>query len=183
MLVAQASTSLERWTTFSGDFAIASTVKVQSSGRLLLGVQHRIFAYGDGNFGEVSFGDNDGRDSIYFTWILPLLTFQNKRFAAKRYTLQCDYTSDWVLELNNAIKIAVNSDLPKSFHIEKDYQLPFKGDILQEVYLPNYRFTEPFILLQDRLKFTGNRCWLSVYGRSKQGMLSLHSLKLFGSHL
>ena len=195
ILVSLYSTSLYAWTLFSGDFAKAGTFLSTLDHSLYLAINNQIYQYADGVYSPPVFGDNDGKDLINFMWVLPAIHLKGKRWANKRYELQVEYPSSFVLGEENTLSILIYGDLRKTFSLQDDYHLPFKGDVLQSIPLganavpdPNepdpgalgFRLDEPYVFPKDRLKFLSSTFGVVVFGSTKNGNLYLKKLRLFG---
>jgi hypothetical protein len=196
VLVSLYSTSLYAWSLFSGDFAKSQTFLATLDNALYLLIDNQIYQYADGTKDTPpSYGDNNGQDLINFLWTLPVVHLSGKRWANKRYELQVDYSSSVVLGKENSLSILIHGDLRKSFALSDNYQLPFKGDVLQTIPLiasgrpdpdePNaealgFRLDEPYAYPKDRLKFLSSSFGVSVFGSTKNGKLYFKKIRLFG---
>ena len=196
VLVSLYSTSLYAWSLFSGDFAKSQTFLATLDNALYLLIDNQIYQYADGTKDTPpSYGDNNGQDLINFLWTLPVVHLSGRRWANKRYELQVDYSSSVVLGKENSLSILIHGDLRKSFALSDNYQLPFKGDVLQTIPLiasgrpdpdePNaealgFRLDEPYAYPKDRLKFLSSSFGVSVFGSTKNGKLYFKKIRLFG---
>ena len=195
-LVSLYATNLYSWSLFSGDFSDATSFLSNLDSGLYLAVGNKVFQYADGiGDSTPSFGDGGGAKMVNFLWSLPIVNFSGKRWANKRYQIQCDYSSSFILEKSNTFSILINGDLRKSFTLEKDYILPFKGDVLQTIPLgepnagnpeqpdPNeigFRLDEPYSYSADRMKFLSANFSIALLGSCKKGAFKIKKLKLFG---
>ncbi len=195
LLVSMYSTNLYAWSLFSGDFEKAQSFLATLDNALYLLIDNQISQYADGTKDTPEYGDNDGRDLINFMWTPPLVHLSGKRWANKRYELQVAYPSSFVLGDENSLSILIHGDIHKTFSLSDNYQLPFKGDILQTIPLvargvpdPNepdpqmfgFRLDEPYAYPKDRLKFLSSTFGVSVLGSTKNGKLSFKKMRLFG---
>ena len=196
VLVSLYATNLYSWSLFSGDFSDATSFLSSLDSGLYLAVGNQVFQYADGiGDSTPSFGDGDGKKMVNFLWSLPVVNFSGKRWANKRYQIQCDYYSSFILEKSNTFSILINGDLRKSFTLEKDYFLPFEGDVLQTIPLgepnadnpsqpdPNeigFRLDEPYAYSADRLKFLSDNFSITLLGSCKEGAFKIKKLKLLG---
>ena len=195
VLVSLYSTNLYAWSLFSGDFAKASTFLATLDNALYLLIDGSIYQYADGTRSPPVYGDNDGDGLINFLWALPVVHLSGKRWANKRYELQVAYPSSFYLGDGNTLSISINGDIRKTFSLSGNYQLPFKGDILQTIPLvergdpdpnqPNpemlgFRLDEPYAFPKDRLKFLSSSFGVSLIGSTKNGRLYFKKIRLFG---
>ena len=196
VLVSLYATNLYSWSLFSGDFSDATSFLSNLDSGLYLCIKNKVFQYADGiGDSTPSFGDGGGDKMVNFLWSLPVVFFSGKSWANKRYQIQCDYSSSFILEKGNIFSILINGDLRKSFTIEKDYTLPFKGDVLQTIPLGNknaedpnqpdpdeigFRLDEAYSYSADRLKFLSDNFSIALLGSCKEGAFKIKKLKLFG---
>ena len=196
VLVSLYATNLYSWSLFSGDFSDATSFLSSLDSGLYLAVGNQVFQYADGiGDSTPSFGDGDGKKMVNFLWSLPVVNFSGKRWANKRYQIQCDYYSSFILEKSNTFSILINGDLRRSFTLEKDYFLPFEGDVLQTIplgesnsnnpSLPDFneigfRLDEPYAYSADRLKFLSANFSITLLGSCKEGAFKIKKLKLLG---
>jgi len=195
VLTSLVSTYPYAWSLFSGDFTFAQSFLTGLDSSLYLFVENSIFRYANGKEGQIIYGDNGGKSAISFLWAIPPFFQKGRRFANKRYELQCDYSSDLFLsplELN----VTIDGDLIKTFSLSDRCNLPYRGDIFESVPQlevsntddPNnptadalgFRLDEPHVFLKKRLKFLSSHFMASVSGLAKNGRLSFAKLRLFG---
>ena len=184
------STSLYSWSLFSGDFEKAASF-LSLGNRLYLSIQNRVYKYADGNDGLLPvYGDQDGNGLIPFSWTLPVIHLKGRRFANKRYEVQCDYPSSFTIRCENQISIGISGDLPKSYQIDNACRFELRGDLLQTVPLTRdhppvqkslgFRFGQPFGFFKDRFKFMASKFWLTLSGYTQDGPIILKKIKLYG---
>ena len=195
VLTSLVSTYPYAWSLFSGDFTFAQSFLTGLDSSLYLFVENSIFRYANGKEGQIIYGDNGGKSAISFLWTIPPFFQKGRRFANKRYELQCDYSSDLFLspfELN----VTIDGDLIKTFSLSDRCNLPYRGDIFESVPQlevsntddPNnptvdalgFRLDEPHVFLKKRLKFLSSHFMASISGLAKNGRLSFAKLRLFG---
>ncbi len=143
------------------------------------------------------YGDNDGQDLISFLWTPPVIHLPGRRFANKRYEIVCDYPSSFVLKDQNNVSLMITGDLRKTFSLQDDYQLQFKGDSLGETPLVNpddvgpnpndpnadalgFRLDEPYAFVKGRLKFLSSSFSVTLTGSTLSGPLVFNKIRLFG---
>jgi hypothetical protein len=201
VLVSLYATNLYAWTLFSGDFERAQTFLSDLDNALYLTIDNQLYQYADGNgTGADSspvYGDNNGKDLISFLWTPPVVSLKGRRFANKRYEMVCESSSSFVLQPENNLSLMITGDFPKTFQIQSDVQLPFKGDSLGETPFVNagdvgpnpndpnaealgFRLDEPYAFLKGRLKFLSSRFTLTVTGSTRGGPLVFKKIRLFG---
>ena len=202
VLVSLYATNLYAWTLFSGDFERAQTFLSDLDNALYLTIDNQLYQYADGidSSGADSspvYGDNNGKDLISFVWTPPVIHFQGKRFANKRYEMICESSSSFVLQQENNLSLMIRGDTPKTFQIQGEIELPFKGDSLGEAPFvspddvgdnPNdpsaqalgFRLDESYAFLKGRLKFLSSRFTLTVTGSTMSGPLVFKKIRLFG---
>lgn len=192
VLVSLYSTNLYAWSLFSGDFAKATSFLATNVLYLMIG--NNIFQYADV---LPVYGDNNGKDLINFLWSLPVVHLKGKRFANKRYEINCDYPSSFVITPNQQISIIIDGDLSKTFILQDIYNLQYKGDSLAEIPFINYddigkdpnepdykalglRLDNPYTYLKGRLKFLSSSFTVNLVGATKSGPLHINKIRLFG---
>jgi hypothetical protein len=187
VLVSLYSTNLYAWSLFSGDFAKATSFLATNALYLMIG--NKIFQYADV---LPVYGDNDGKDLINFLWSLPVVHLKGKRFANKRYEINCDYPSSFVITPNQQISIIIDGDLSKTFMLQDIYSLQFKGDSLAQIPLfdsgilvedPNalgFRLDKPYAFLKGRLKFLSSSFTVNLVGTTLSGPIHINKIRLFG---
>jgi hypothetical protein len=195
VLVSLYETSLYAWSFFSGDFTAATSFMTTLDGFLYLSIGHQLYQYADTTTIAPLYGDRGGERLIAFLWALPVVHQKGKRWANKRYEIQIDYPSSFVLREDNTLSIAINGDLRKSFSLTSLDILPFKGDILKTIPLvlqarpdpnnPNpqalgMRLDEPYAYPKGRLKFASSQFLVSIMGTTNTGALVLNQIRLFG---
>jgi hypothetical protein len=199
------------WSVFSGDFAKAHTFLTEVDQSLYMAIGPQLYQYADGSASSSGsahgrdngtdstpvYGDNDGKDLIPFLWTPPLITFPGRRFANKRYEIVCDYPSSFVLQEQNTVSLMIAGDCNKTFTLQDDYKLPFKGDSLGETPFvtfpeeglnPNdppsealgFRLDEPYAFVKGRLKFLSSRFSVTLTGATLSGPLVFKKIRLFG---
>jgi len=184
------STSLYSWSLFSGDFLQASSFLTLGN-NLYLSIGNQIFKYADGNDGTPPlYGDQNGKGFIYFSWTLPVIHLKGRRFAGKRYEIQMDYPSSFTIRPENQMNIQISGDLPKSYQINTPCRFDVRGDALQTIPLTTdnpatqdslgFRLEKPYGFFKDRMKFLASKFWLTLSGYTKDGVLSLKKIKLYG---
>jgi hypothetical protein len=184
------STSLYSWSLFSGDFEKASSFLTVGN-RLYLSIQNKVYAYADGLDGDPPvYADQGGKGLIPFSWTLPVIHLNGKRFANKRYELHLSYPSSFTVRPDNQVMIEINGDLPKSYQINSPCRFDLRGDLLDTIPLTleenprldslGFRFDQPFLFFKDRLKFMASKFWVTISGYSRDGPLSFKKVKLYG---
>jgi hypothetical protein len=194
IIVAKYRTSLYWWGVFSGDFTKANAFLGSLDESLYLFIDNTIYRYADGTIGAPVYGDNGGTDYINFIETKYVNNIKN-RFANKRYDLQCDYSSNIVINPQNIVYITIRGDLRDSFIHTEIYDLPFRGDVLGTIPLVNgngldpnnpsnkalgLRLNSPSHPQKGRLKFVSSKFSVSLVGRVRDGMFSLKRMRLFG---
>ena len=197
VLVSLYATNLYAWTLFSGDFERAQTFLSDLDNALYLTIDNQLYQYADGIDSTAVYGDNNGKDLISFVWTPPVISFKGRRFANKRYEMVCENSSSFVLGEENNLSLMITGDYPKTYQIQGDVQLPFKGDSLGTAAFvrpsdiadnpndPNaqalgFRLDEPYAFLKGRLKFLSSRFTLTVTGSTMSGPLVFKKIRLFG---
>ena len=189
-LVSLFSTSPYSWTLFSGDFQKACGF-LPFGNALYLNYANAIVSYADGKDGSPPlYGDQNGTAIIPFSWTLPVISPEGRRFAGRRYEIQLDYPSSFTIRANNQLNISVRGDLPKSYQQTSSYRFDLRGDLLNTVPLTTdnlvskeslgFRFEQPYSILKDRFKFMASRFWLILSGTTQDGPLILRKIKLYG---
>jgi hypothetical protein len=194
------STTLYSWSLFSGDFEKATSFLTLGN-RLYLSIQNKVYAYADGLDGANASGpdasgnppvyaDQGGKGLIPFSWTLPVIHLNGRRFANKRYELHLSYPSSFTVRPDNQVMIAVSGDLPKSYQIHSPCRFDLRGDLLDTIPLTSaenpkpdslgFRFDQPFLFFKDRLKFMASKFWITISGYSQDGPLSFRKVKLYG---
>jgi len=194
LIVAKYRTSLYWWGVFSGDFTKANTFLGSLDESLYLFIDNTIYRYADGVIDPPVYGDNGGIDYIDFIETKYVNNIKH-RFANKRYDIQCDYSSNIVINPNNMVYIMISGDLRDSFIHTDIYQLPFRGDVLGTIPLVNgsgldpnnpsnkalgLRLNSPSHPKKGRLKFVSSKFSVSLVGRIRDGMFSMKRMRLFG---
>jgi len=197
VLVSLYSTNLYAWSLFSGDFEKSQSFLATLDNILYLLIDHQIYQYADGSGDVPIYGDNDGRDLINFMWIPPVVHLSGRRWANKRFELQCSYPSSFVVDNKSSLFMMINGDLSKTFMLRVTYHMQFKGDTLAQVPLvstaaigdtpnePNphalgFRLDDPYTFAKNRLKFISSSFSLSLNGSTLSGPLYLKKIRLFG---
>lgn len=195
LLVSLYSTNLYSWSIFSGDFQNAQTFCSDLDNSLYLAINNKIYQYSDGNGSPIGYGDQGGTAIIPYFWTLPVIHENGRRFANKRYEIRVDYPSSFNINYkNNVITIGVVGDISKTFFLESNYEIFFKGDPFNTIPLvqnspdPNVpernilgmRFDKPYQFIKGRLKFVSSSFWLSVSGYVLNGPLYFDKVRLFG---
>lgn len=195
VLVSLYETSLYAWSFFSGDFTAATSFMTTLDGFLYLSIGNQLYQYADTTTVAPLYGDRGGERLIAFLWALPVVHQRGKRWANKRYEIQIEYPSSFVLKSDNTLCMAINGDLRKSFALQNQDILPFKGDILKTIPLvqqarpdpnnPNpkalgMRLDEPYAYPKGRLKFASSQFLVSIMGTTNTGSLILNQIRLFG---
>ena len=201
VLVSLYSANLYAWTLFSGDFSKAQTYLSDLDNALYLAVDNRLYQYADGSASGTEstpvYGDRGGKDLISFLWTPPVIHIPGKRFANKRYEVSCEYPSSFILDDRNTISLMVTGDLNKTFMLQSDYPLQFKGDSLGDAPFvdpadignnPNepdpdalgFRLDEPYAFVKARLKFISSSFSVSLTGSTLRGPLVFKKIRLFG---
>ena len=186
ILVALTDTGLTGWTLFTGDFKQASAFN-QGCGFLILGIKNRLYRYGDGKKTPPEYADARG-GAIPFLWMLPKLSFKGKKFASKRFIVELDIPSSFVIEAANHLNLEVTGDLRETFGIERLYPLSLRGDTLGEIPLAandepetlGLRLDHPSLQAKGRAKFVSTTFWVMLRGQTKQGPLKFKKLQLYG---
>ncbi|RZI46641.1 hypothetical protein [Candidatus Finniella inopinata] len=197
VLVSLYSANLYAWTLFSGDFAKAQTFLSDLDNTLYLLIDNQLYQYADSTDSIPVYGDNNGKDLISFLWTPPVINFPGKRYANKRYEIACDYPSSFVLKDQNTVCLMIAGDLRKTFQLQDDYKLQFKGDSVGETPFVNpadvgsnpndpnedalgFRFDEPYGFVKGRLKFLSSSFSLTLTGSTLSGPLVFKKIRLFG---
>jgi hypothetical protein len=196
VLVSLYSTNLYAWSLFSGDFEKSQSFLATLDNALYLLIDDQIYQYADGTKNTPPiYGDNHGKDLINFMWSPPIVHLPGRRWANKRYELQVGYSSSVVLGKENSLSILIHGDLHRSFSLSDNYHLPFKGDILQTIPLVasgrpdpdepdaeafGFRLDEAYAFAKDRLKFLSSSFGVSVFGSTKNGIITIKKMRLFG---
>jgi hypothetical protein len=184
------STTLYSWSLFSVDFEKASSFLILGN-RLYLSIQNKVYAYSDGLDGTPpSHADQGGKGLIPFSWTLPVISLQGKRFANKRYELHLNYPSSFTVRPENQVMIEINGDMPKSYQIAAQCRFGLRGDQLQTIPLAaeqeprenslGFRFDQPFGFFKDRFRFMASKFWVTVSGYTRDGPLSFSKIRLYG---
>lgn len=190
------STSLYSWSIFYGDFEKASGFTTVGNA-LYLSIDNTICKYADGKDGSRAlYGDNNGNDLIYFGWTLPVINVSGKKsrtaraFACKRYDTDISYPSSFTINKENKVFIEISGDLPKNYKITSPCRFQMRGDVLSQVPLTEddpidensigLRLEQPYSLIKDRLKFYASKFWVSLYGYTKNGPVSIKDMKFYG---
>ncbi|CAK9254197.1 unnamed protein product [Sphagnum jensenii] len=166
---------------FEYQFAVSSTdavdpvvrqnvASMMTSNRAYRGLS--VVFYADNTTAYPIYGDRNGERLISFLWALPVVHQRGKRWANKRYEIQIEYPSSFVLETENTLSLLISGDLRKSFTLSSVDTLPFKGDLLKTIPLvqqarpdpnnPNpqslgMRLDEPYAYPKGRLKFASSQ--------------------------
>ena len=204
MLVSLYSTNLYAWSVFSGNFARAQSFLTNLNNAMYLLINNNIYQYADGTtdglpvyIDEYGNGIATTKEMINFLWQAPVTSLRGKRFANKRYEIQCDYPSSFVINSNNKLCIMIAGDLRKTFTLEHNYNLQFKGDVLLQVPLiapadiggdpnqpkPNaigFRLHEPYTFTKGRLRFASSNFTVNILGCALNGPLTIKKIRLFG---
>jgi hypothetical protein len=195
VLVSMYETSLTAWSFFSGDFRVATSFMTTLDGFLYLTIGNKLYQYADNTTVSPLYGDRGGDRLIFFLWALPVVHQWGRRWANKRYEVQVEYPSSFVLKENNTLSLSINGDLRKSFSLQNLDRLPFKGDTLKTIPLvlqarpdpnnPNpqalgMRLDEPYAYPKGRLKFVSSQFLVSVSGTTNTGAVVLNQIRLFG---
>jgi hypothetical protein len=186
IIVALTDTGLTGWTVFTGDFKQASSFN-EGCGFLILGIENRLYRYSDGKKAPPDYADARG-GAIPFIWMLPKLSFKGKKFASKRFVVEGDLPSSFVLEKANHLHLEVSGNLRETFDIEQAYPVSLRGDPLGGLPLAvndepetlALRLDQPYSRSKGRAKFVSTEFWLILRGQTKQGPLRLKKLQLYG---
>lgn len=191
VIVSKYSTTLYWWGLFSGDFTDATTFMSTLDDSLYIYINNGIYKYADGMSGEVIYGDRNGTRYVNFIESKHITNIK-RRFANKRYEIQCDYSSDFVVSKENVVSIIIRGDLPESFTLQDFSFLPRRGDVLGTIKLsaseeeyPNsddfgLRLDRPFKNKKGRLQFVSENFSVTLVGQTKNGQFSLKKIKLLG---
>ena len=197
VLVSLYASHLYAWSLFSGDFAKARAFLTDVDSALYLAVGNQLYQYADGIEAPPVYGDNDGQDLIAFLWTPPVVYLSGRRYANKRYELVGEYPSSFVLQPDNTVSLVIAGDTPKTFLLQQEIPLAFKGDPLGVSALvdpqhigpnpndPNaaalgFRLDEPYAFFKGRLKFISSRFTVSLTGATRSGPLVFQKIRLFG---
>jgi hypothetical protein len=189
-LVCLFSTSIESWSLFSGDFEKAISF-LPLGNALYISAKNRLYQYGDGKDGSLPiYGDENGSAPVLFSWTLPVIQLNGKRFAAKRYEIQMSYPSSFTVRQQNEMTLSISGDLPKSYKINSPCRFDLRGDLLQTVPLTTnnppeensigFRFDQPYGIFKDRFKFVASRFWMTLSGMTRDGPVGISKCKLYG---
>ena len=184
-LIAMTDTTLTGWSLFSGVFQYGLSF-LSAFDRLFISKQNKVLHYADGRIGPPRFVDEN--QAFTFTWTLPVISFNARKYACKRYQINAEYPSSLVIDRSNTLSMTVSGDLPKSFSLSSPYRLDFRGDPLQSIVLANdtdpeslgMRLDSPYQHLQGRLKFVATSFWATLSGVAYQGPLIFKNLYLYG---
>lgn len=196
IIVSMFHSSFFWWGIFSGDFTAASCFLSRIDDCLYLIVGNHIYQYADGFAGSpVKYGDQDEARYINFSETKYVNNIR-KRYANKRYEVQCDYSSSVVINPENVINIYISGNLPNTFSLDDQYELPVKGDLLGTINLvdgskvatpdlPDYdalgmRLDSPSHPKTGRLKFVSNKFLVTLAGQLKNGPFVLNKIRFFG---
>jgi hypothetical protein len=196
-IVSKYNTSLFWWAVFSGDFANSTSFLSLADDSLYLFIGKKIYQYADGlGNTPILYGDENGTRFIDFVETKYVNNIKN-RYANKRYEIDCDYSSNIIINPDNVVKIYISGDLRDTFILEDTYQLPLKGDLLGTINLvdgsksgnnPNnpsseslgLRLDSPSHTLKGRLKFLSNNFSVTIVGKLKDGPFNLKRIRLYG---
>ena len=184
-LIAMTDTTLTGWSLFSGVFQYAHSF-TSSFDRLFISKNNTVLQYADGRIGPPHFIDDN--QPFTFTWTLPVINFNAKKYACKRYEIKLLYPSSLVINPNNTLSLTVSGDLPKSFNLGSPYTLEFKGDILESIVLAENRDSDslgmrldsPYTHFKGRLKFVASSFWATLSGVAYEGPVVFQQLLLYG---
>lgn len=196
IIVSKFHTSFFWWGIFSGDFTSSSCFLSFQGDSLFLYIGNKIYQYADGfNSSIVMYGDQDETKYINFSETKYVNNIK-RRFANKRYEVDCDYSSSVVINTENNVNIYISGNLPNTFSLEDLYQLPVRGDLLGTINLvdaskagpldlPDYtalgmRLDSPSHNKKGRLKFVSNNFLVTLAGQIKNGPFVLKKIRLFG---
>lgn len=197
-IVATHTTQLNEWSVFSGDFLYANCFVSGFDFSLYLAMDNGLCVYSNTTSGQTSYSDcgfnllNYKKKSINFSWSTPLLKFNNRIIANKRYELDIFYTSNFVLNKANSIQFLVHSKLPNVSTISEKPDIKQRSDILgiiplSQENLPNlptslsqgYRVDPKYISIKDRLKFMSSEFYVNISGSIIDSPLRINQLKLW----
>lgn len=196
IIVSKFHTSFFWWGLFSGDFTSAACFLSFQQESLYLYLENKVFQYADGFLGSpIMYGDQDETRYIDFSETKYANNI-SKRFANKRYEVECDYSSSIVINPENNVNIYISGNLRNTFVLEDLYKLPFRGDLLGTINLvkaaddwdqnlPNntdlgMRLDSPSHTKKGRLKFVSNKFLVTISGKIKNGPFVLKKIRLFG---
>lgn len=171
------------WSIFSGIFERASSFMTTPTA-LFLCKGNAMYRYGDGM--PLLYQDDGG--AITFKWTLPKASFKGKRFAGKRYHVEMDYPSTFMLAQGNHFNLSIYGDMRETFNLLRQEKGTFRGDTLGTVPLSDdeldtslgTRLDAPYPPLTGRASFVSASFWISLEGQTNTGPLSIKSLQLFG---
>lgn len=196
IIVSKFHTSFFWWGLFSGDFTAASCFLSFLNDSLYLYIGNKIYFYADGFSNSiVMYGDQDETRYINFSETKYVNNIK-RRFANKRYEVDCDYSSSVIVNPENNVKIHISGNLRNTFVLQDIYKLPLRGDLLGTINLVGastagpielpdntalgMRFDSPSHTKKGRLKFVSNNFLVTIAGQIKNGPFVLKKIRLFG---
>ena len=194
IIVSRFHTNLYWWGIFSGDFSKATSFLSSLDDSLYIAIGKNIYQYADGFNGEIKYGDNDGKSLITFIETKYVNNIKS-RYANKRYEIQCDYSSNVIVNTDNVVNIYIRGDLRTSFTLSDLCDFHLRGDILGTInllsgdgvdnnYPPSnalgFRLDSPFQTVKGRLQFLSSNFSVSLVGFVKNGPFVLKRIRLFG---
>lgn len=196
-IVSKFNTSFFWWGIFSGDFADSSSFLSNLDDSLYLYIDNKIYRYADG-FGNspILYGDRNGSRFIDYIETKYVNNIK-KRYANKRYQIDCDYSSSVIINKDNRVDIYIAGDLSDTFILQDVYSLPSRGDVLGTINLVNgstagndpnnpsstalgMRLDSPSHPIMGRLQFLSNTFSVTIAGKLKDGPFNLKKIRLLG---
>lgn len=197
IIVSKFHSSLYWWCLFTGDFRSSTTFLSGPNDSLYIYVNNNIYTYADGSNGRPTvYGDRDGTRYINYVEIKYVNNIK-KRYSNKRYDIDCEYSSNVIINKENSLNVYISGDLRETFRLRDRYDLPLKGDVLGTIPLvkqdkagndPNYpdknalgfRLGSPIRSLKGRLQFLSNRFSVMIVGNLKDGPFKIKRIRLLG---
>lgn len=198
IIVSKFHTDFFWWGIFSGDFTAASSFSAGTGDALYLNIGNEIYQYADGFLdSSIYYGDRGGTRAISFVETKYVNNIK-KRYSNKRYEIDCEYSSDIVINPNNLIQIYISGNLRDTYILQDTYRLPQKGDLLGTITIVDgsqsgndpddplntsfgMRFDTPSHPIKGRLKFLSNNFYVSIAGFVNNGPVIIKKIRLLGN--
>lgn len=176
------------WTLFTRAFQKAESFLVHQD-QLYLSMGKEVLLYQDGKTEVPDFRDeiNHKAHPIPFKWTLPLLSFKGKRFQGKRYQVQMDVPSSFMINPQNKVFLKIYGDQRERLDFKDNIPFYFQGDVLgqhmsaitdQETGVVH--LNTPQREMTGRAGFVAKRFYVTLEGEMSDGPLRLESLTLYG---
>ena len=196
IIVSKFHTSFFWWGLFSGDFTSSTCFLSFQEESLYLYIGNKIYFYADGfSNSTVMYGDQDETRYINFSETKYVNNIK-RRFANKRYEVDCDYSSSIVINPENNVNIYISGNLRNTFVLQDLYQFSLRGDLLGTINLVDGSTSGPLDLPDNtalglrldtpshnkkgRLKFFSHNFLVTIAGQIKNGPFVLKKIRLFG---